>query len=471
MAMASISTAGAGYSPDLERALGTVDEATAGIGFPGGARRAARARAQVLYVSSGGNPQAIPLAQLSYAGELLLLIAVDLAAEPMRAHRIIERLAQRAGVGGVALGREVLQSGRLLGLPAGVAIEVRLAFLLAFTGASSVTLWTLPGHEMKLVAQAGGAGGESEAVRGLAYDLLADGRHPPTPRASLTGARLERLRPPAAALVIEAATSTPEEGELLLAAAGPGLSGLLDRQALTVSDGPSQDTVLGSVERRLARLRFDLHDGPQQDVHLLAQDLALFREQLRPMISADPNADRLLGRLDDLEAQLVALDGDLRRLSTAVQSPLLIPGSLSDAVRPVTEAFAARTEIVPEVRFSGDLSELTDSQQIALLSLIREALSNIRKHSGAAQVQISIAADSDGIRVEIRDDGKGFDPEDTLVAAARAGRLGLVGMHERVRMLGGVTRIDSRPGGGTVISAQLPAWPNEEAVSPWPDSD
>jgi signal transduction histidine kinase len=44
-------------------------------------------------------------------------------------------------------------------------------------------------------------------------------------------------------------------------------------------------------------------------------------------------------------------------------------------------------------------------------------------------------------------------------------------MHERVRMLGGVTRIDSRPGGGTVISAQLPAWPIEEAAEPWPDSD
>ncbi len=108
------------------------------------------------------------------------------------------------------------------------------------------------------------------------------------------------------------------------------------------------------------------------------------------------------------------------------------------------------------------MSQLTDSQQITLLALTREALSNIRKHSGAQSVAISVTSDSDGVHAEIRDDGDGFDPEATLVRAARAGRLGLVGMHERVRMLGGRTNIDSRPGGPTVISATVPPWPRSE---------
>ena len=58
----------------------------------------------------------------------------------------------------------------------------------------------------------------------------------------------------------------------------------------------------------------------------------------------------------------------------------------------------------------------------------------------------------------ITDDGRGFEPEAELVRAARGGHLGLVGMHERVRMLGGLTRIDSRPGGPTRISARIPPW-------------
>jgi signal transduction histidine kinase len=66
----------------------------------------------------------------------------------------------------------------------------------------------------------------------------------------------------------------------------------------------------------------------------------------------------------------------------------------------------------------------------------------------------------------VTDDGCGFDPETSLVRAARDGHLGLVGMYERVRLLGGRTQIDSRPGGPTVISVTLPrvTMPTAETV-------
>jgi len=224
-----------------------------------------------------------------------------------------------------------------------------------------------------------------------------------------------------------------------------------------------QESVSGAVERRLARLRFDLHDGPQQDVILLAQDLRLFREQLRPLLEGHPDQSRALGRLDDLEAQLLALDGDLRRLSTSVQSPFLAPDSLLASLQRVTEAFARRTGILPETDFSADLTQLSDSQQIALLALVREALSNVRKHGDASTVRVSIVSDAEGIRAEVSDDGCGFDPETTGRQAARDGHLGLVGMRERVRMLGGETRIESRPGGPTLVSAVLPKWHSSES--------
>jgi len=220
--------------------------------------------------------------------------------------------------------------------------------------------------------------------------------------------------------------------------------------------------VAGAVERRLARVRFDLHDGPQQDVILLAQDVRLFRDQLRPLLEGSTDIGRALGRLDDFEAQLLALDGDLRRLSTSVQSPFLSPGSLLESLQRVADAFAKRTGILPQTDFSADLSGLSESQEIALLALVQEALSNVRKHSDASTVLVSIAPDPEGIMAQVTDDGRGFDPETTVARAARAGRLGLVGMHERVRMLGGQTRIESRPGGPTVVSAVLPRWNGDE---------
>ena len=215
-----------------------------------------------------------------------------------------------------------------------------------------------------------------------------------------------------------------------------------------------------ALQRRLNRLRFDLHDGPQQQVHLLAQDLRLFREQLAPMLERHPDRDRALGRLEDLEAQLVALDDDLRRLSTAARSPL-VEESLADGLAQLAEVFQQRTGISPHTEVSGGIDALTDSQQIAVLSIVRESLSNIRRHSEADNVEISISAGEESIVVEVRDDGSGFEPEVEAPAAALRGHLGLVGMRERTEMLGGRTEIHSTPGGPTVVSASLPRWPAE----------
>jgi signal transduction histidine kinase len=460
--MAATPNPGPMHAGGLERALTLVDGAVAGAAVPAAARRVAQRHALALFESCDGTSEAGLLAVLGYAADLLCLVAVDLAARPRDAARLINEIEKQARVPRIALGREMLQTGRLLELPVEVAIEVRLALLVAFTDARAVTLWTLrPGGELGLVSSAGQFDPDSQITRDAARRLLEHGaRESEIPR-STYGIRIERLRPPPAALVAEGVEPAADNAPLLFAATAPVLAALLDRETLHAREHPAQDSVVGSVERRLARLRFDLHDGPQQDVHLLAQDLNLFREQLRPMIAGDPNAERLLGRLDDLDAQLVALDGDLRRLSTSVQSPFLTPGSLPDALRQVSEAFGSRTGVEPEITLSGSLVKLTDSQQITLLALIREALSNIRKHSAARNVTITIESSSQGIRAEITDDGNGFDPETTLVRAARAGRLGLVGMHERVRMLGGRTQIESRPGGPTVISATLPPWPSE----------
>ncbi len=226
--------------------------------------------------------------------------------------------------------------------------------------------------------------------------------------------------------------------------------------------------VRGSAERTLSRLRFDLHDGPQQDVILLAEDLRMFRDQLAGVIIDPLVRDRILGRVDDLEGRLVALEADLRRISRSLLSPFLQRELLPDAIAQLAEAFTVRTQITPEIELDGDLTGLTDSQQIALLAVMREALANIREHSDAERVTIILSSGREGVRATVRDDGHGFDPDTALVTAVGEGHLGLVGMHERVRLLGGQTTIDSRPGGPTVISVSLPAWRAVDSRRPYP---
>jgi signal transduction histidine kinase len=449
-------------SPDdtaaFDRVLELIDRSPPGAGIPAVVRGHARANALALLRACDGTTDGLTIATVGYAAELLVSIAVTLAADPPGTRQLADRLQAGAAVPRAALGRELVGAGQLLELGIDVAVPTQLSLLLAFSGAETISLWARgdDGEPTSIVHV--GAPDDADG-RGLATTVFAhDGGGLVTGDRTL-GLRIDALRVPVAALIALGVGRAPAPSAPLLTAAGPTLAALLHRETRLPRE-PLQNVVTGAVERRLARLRFDLHDGPQQDVHLLAQDLRLFRDQLRSMIAGDPDQDRALGRLDDLEAQLIALDDDLRRLSTAVQSPFLTSGSLPQALQQLTDAFAQRTGIIPETEFRGDLTQLNGSRQIALLSLVREALSNIRKHSDAESVRIVITPVDGSVTVEVSDDGSGFDPDATLARASRAGRLGLVGMHERVRMLGGRTQIESQPGGPTIVSATLPPWPS-----------
>jgi two-component system sensor histidine kinase DegS len=151
------------------------------------------------------------------------------------------------------------------------------------------------------------------------------------------------------------------------------------------------------------------------------------------------------------------VDADLRRISTLMVSPFLPDESFSSAFTGLIDDFAMRTQVEPGTTLGGDFDALTDSQRITLLALIQEALHNIREHSGAGQVDISVVVTDGAVEAEVRDDGCGFDLDSTYSRAVTEGHLGLVGMHERVQMLGGTTSIESRPGGPTIISVRLPS--------------
>jgi signal transduction histidine kinase len=90
--------------------------------------------------------------------------------------------------------------------------------------------------------------------------------------------------------------------------------------------------------------------------------------------------------------------------------------------------------------------------------IVQEALSNVLTHSEATEVEVDLRATDDGLDLRIADDGRGFDLRATAGAAARRGRLGIVGMTERVRLLGGVFTIESLPSVGTTVFVSIPAW-------------
>lgn len=210
-------------------------------------------------------------------------------------------------------------------------------------------------------------------------------------------------------------------------------------------------------ERLLVRLGFDLHDGPLQQVYALAQDIRLLREQVVMLVGSEHH-DPVVGRFADLESQLAELHQDLRDLAHSLEPRSLLQQPLPDAVERELAALSRRTGISTSLERDGSFDTLTASQRIALLRVLQEALSNVRQHSGAADVAVALRNGANGVCLEIRDDGHGFDPDAVQPDADGQSGIGVVGMRERLRLLGGRLEIDSAPNGPTVVRAALPRW-------------
>jgi len=154
----------------------------------------------------------------------------------------------------------------------------------------------------------------------------------------------------------------------------------------------------------------------------------------------------------------VAVDHDLRELARSLESPAVLKAPLPDLVRHEIEVFGKRTGIEVDLTLDGSFEPLTPSQGIALLRIVQEALQNIESHSRARYVRVVLRGGRRELQVSVTDDGRGFDVEPTLVQAARGGHLGLVGMNERVRLLGGRFDVQSAVGGPTTVAAEIPRW-------------
>ena len=238
--------------------------------------------------------------------------------------------------------------------------------------------------------------------------------------------------------------------ELQVQALAPGVSG--DQHSLVARERLLQE----ASEKRSTRLAYDIHDGPLQDLAALSGDVHLLRRQLERGLLDQAPPDLVLGRLDDLEARIRALDCDLRAFAVSLDRATMLDVPLGEAVRRQVAALESRLSASVRLNVRGD--DYTPSQRYALLALVREGLLNAQEHGHASRIHVRISAGRRGTVATVEDDGRGFDVESTMQRATRRGRLGLAGLAERVRMLGGTVRIESSPGGPTRLSAVLPYW-------------
>jgi signal transduction histidine kinase len=167
-------------------------------------------------------------------------------------------------------------------------------------------------------------------------------------------------------------------------------------------------------------------------------------------VDRDPAATRQ--RLETIE-QVARENLAEARALVAVFSPVGLDGAtLPDAVARLAERLGAETGLTVDLQVVGDYAGIGREQEVVVLRVAQEALTNVRRHASARQVTVRLVADDDGVRVEVGDDGVGFAPAADL---ARAG-YGLAGMRGRVREAGGDLDVASAPGRGTRVTVRVP---------------
>jgi len=210
-------------------------------------------------------------------------------------------------------------------------------------------------------------------------------------------------------------------------------------------------TLQDDERRRIAR---GLHDS-------LGQYLAALAMKLHLLSTQGNNAKSVL-ECSHLVEQCLS---ETRTISHLLHPPLLDEAGISSAVRLYVDGFAQRSGIRVHLDLPPELGRLQEDVEIALFRAVQEALTNVHRHSGSSSVDICIKLDAEQVRLEIKDNGRGISQKYlTRLADGDAGGVGIAGMRERVRELGGSLEIQSNKTGTKVIVA-IPIVPRSSVES------
>lgn len=195
-------------------------------------------------------------------------------------------------------------------------------------------------------------------------------------------------------------------------------------------------------EEERTRIARELHDELGQALTALRIDLGW----LRGKTAGTALAERAGAAFGVVEQSIVSL----RRISEDLRPAMLDSLGLVAAIEHHAAQFSQRSGLTCEVRANHEEFDLPDDLATAVFRIVQEALTNIARHAQARRASIVIEDGEDGIHLEVADDGQGFD------VATRTTRFGLLGMRERITMLGGRLEIVSSPAAGTRIRVWLP---------------
>jgi len=208
--------------------------------------------------------------------------------------------------------------------------------------------------------------------------------------------------------------------------------------------------LLTAQERERRRISLELHDE-------LGQSLTVLKLQLRTINTRlNDRGKDLLNNCEEVLQYTDEIIENVRRLSRDLSPSILEDLGLTAALLRLSDDFARHSKIDINLQAPNIDHLFSKDQQILIYRIFQEAFNNIGKHAQATRVSAVVQKDDGRIRFCIQDNGVGFEVEKLEAHHSTERSLGLMAMDERARMLGGILRINSKPGKGTTLTFTLP---------------
>ena len=212
---------------------------------------------------------------------------------------------------------------------------------------------------------------------------------------------------------------------------------------------------LQDEERR--RISRELHDSSGQALAALSMNLSMLERE------SDKLSERANRNLADANRLVRELSQEVRTMSHVLHPPLLDEAGLESALHWFVEGFAQRSGINVNLDLSPQLGRLSTEMEISIFRVVQESLSNVHRHSGSKTAQVRVERDAQKVTLEISDQGRGLPGKGNVERSEPAvPGVGIQGMRERVRQLGGHFDVESAKG-NTIVRAEFPMYTAEAA--------
>ena len=205
------------------------------------------------------------------------------------------------------------------------------------------------------------------------------------------------------------------------------------------------DRLMQAQDEERSRIAGELHDGVVQQMTTVNLLLGAAKRQV-------PADSRTKATIDEAQEMLIGMGSEVRHLSHQLHPALLQEAGLPRALASYCDEFTKTRGIPVACEADPGIEELSPGAALALYRIAQEALGNAAKHSKAKEVRVRLVRADGVVRLTVSDDGVGFLPR----SAGNSGGVGLVNMRERVRHLNGTFALDSEPGHGTTVRAEVP---------------